>query len=289
MLLGKKVLSDQKGQTLLVIVLVMVVALTVGLSIATRTIVNLRTTSDQANSQKALSAAEAGVEESIKTGSSIAKTNFPIASGVNVSYTTNVNPVDGTVKFLLNGGTQISQHDAVYVWVTPYMNNFSTTWSGHLTVYWGDASASTNCNVYSPPSPYNPTPAIEVAVVYGSKTTPNIQRYAFDPCGAPRTTSNHFDSSGITTGSNKICTGDNCQTLKYSRTIDLTTTPVLLVRVNPIYTDSYIGAQGDNNLPGQGSIIDSTGTTDQSTRKISVYEGYPEIPSEFFPVSFWQR
>ena len=50
------IFKDQKGQALLIIVLVMVVALTVGLSLVSRTITNIRNTREQASSQKALSA-----------------------------------------------------------------------------------------------------------------------------------------------------------------------------------------------------------------------------------------
>src|SRR3990167_7914471 len=51
------------GQILLIVVLAAVVSLTVGLSAISRTITNTRVTTEEANSQKALSAAEAGIEE----------------------------------------------------------------------------------------------------------------------------------------------------------------------------------------------------------------------------------
>ena len=47
----------EKGQTLLIVVLVMVISLTVGLSVVSKTITNLRTTTEEADSAKALSAA----------------------------------------------------------------------------------------------------------------------------------------------------------------------------------------------------------------------------------------
>ena len=53
-----RLLKDQSGQALLIIVLVLVVALTVGLSVSSRSIINLKNTQDQASSQKALSAAD---------------------------------------------------------------------------------------------------------------------------------------------------------------------------------------------------------------------------------------
>ena len=52
----------QKGQILLLVVLVMTIALTIGLSLATRTITDIRTTTEEENSQRAFSAAEAGIE-----------------------------------------------------------------------------------------------------------------------------------------------------------------------------------------------------------------------------------
>src|SRR5690242_8662448 len=58
----------EAGQALLIVVLVMVIALTVGLSLASRSITNLRNSTDEANSQAAFSAAEAGVEQAVKLG-----------------------------------------------------------------------------------------------------------------------------------------------------------------------------------------------------------------------------
>jgi len=53
----------QSGQALLIVILVMVIALTVGLSVAVRTTTNIRTASEDENSQRAFSAAEAGVSK----------------------------------------------------------------------------------------------------------------------------------------------------------------------------------------------------------------------------------
>jgi len=51
----------QRGQVLLIVVLVMVIALTVGLSVISRSVTTLRTTKESESSQRAFSAAEAGV------------------------------------------------------------------------------------------------------------------------------------------------------------------------------------------------------------------------------------
>ena len=63
--------ASHSGQTLLVVVLMMVVALTVSLSVVLRSVSNVRTSTDEENSSRAFSAAEAGLELALKTGGSI--------------------------------------------------------------------------------------------------------------------------------------------------------------------------------------------------------------------------
>lgn len=260
-------LGNQKGQALLIIVLVMVVALTVGLSVAARTITNLRTTREQASSQKALSAAEAGVEQAIKNGA-------PVAGSFtgNTSYNTTVTQVNGTNPFLLNGGASVPKNDAIYVWVTPYTTNFANLWqnpwNGNLTIYWGDSTG--DCN----------NAAVEISVISGSRAAPVTTRYTADPCAARRG-SNNFSPAST---SNTTIQGVR---FYYQRTIAITNG--LLVRVDPIYKATFMGGAGSSALPTQGSVITSTGTSDSTTqRRVTVFQGYPEIPAEFFPYTLFQ-
>lgn len=262
-----KSLRNQKGQTLLIIVLIMVVALTVGLSVASRTITNLRNTREQASSQKALSAAEAGIEQAIKSGASVGG-----SFSENTTYTTTVGQVLGTSPFLLNGGGKISKNDATYIWVTPYSTNpanlWQNPWSGNIIVYWGDSSG--DCS----------NAAVEVAVISGSVASPVMTRFAYDPCSARRGTNNFSN----TTASNTTIQGIR---FYYQRSISISN--ALLVRVNPLYAESVIGASGSNALPQQGITVTSTGTSDDKTqRKITVFQGYPEVPAEFFPYILFQ-
>jgi Tfp pilus assembly protein PilX len=260
-------LANNKGQALLIIVLVMVVALTVGLSVASRTITNLRNSRDQASSQQALSAAEAGIERAIVGGNSTIAGSF---SG-NTTYNTTVASVSGTTAFLLNGGNLVPKNDAVYLWVTPWSavssNLWQNPWTGNLTLYWGDSTGA--CN----------NAAVEVTVINGPKTNPTITRHAYDPCNA-RTGSNNFTS----VNSNPISISG--RTLTYRAVIAITNG--LLVRVNPIYSGAYFGSSGSVALPTQGNVITSVGTSDSSTqRKLNVYQGYPEIPAELFPYTIF--
>lgn len=255
----------QKGQALLIVVLVMVIGLTVGLSIAGKSITSLRSSTDEANSQKALAAAEAGIEQAIKSNASIADGSFTN----NTTYTTNVTQVLGS-SFLLNAGNPILQDDGISLWLSDYSLNpadiYKNPWSGDLTVSWG--YSSNGCS----------NAAIEIAVISGTKASPILTRYAFDPCQV-RSSVNRFTylaSSGTT------ISGIN---FFYKTTISISSG--LLAKVIPLYSNTSIGVTGSTALPSQGSIITSTGVSGETQRKVNVFQGYPEIPSEYFPYNLF--
>jgi len=272
---------SQKGQALLVVVLAMVVALTVGLSVVSRSVTNLRNSQQEIDSQKALSAAEAGVEQAIKSGTSIPNNIFSSQTS-NTAYQTSLATISGETAFLLNGNNRVSKDDAMYIWLTPYSFDSSKLfldsdkWSGNLDLYWGNSL--TACN----------NAALEIAVISGSRAIPLVKRYAYDPCRPNRSSKNNF-AQPDSTNANKDISG-----IKLYNKVTVSISNGFLVRVVPLYADSYIGALGtkDSNspvLPPQGTIITSTGTTDNNVmRKLDVFQGYPEIPAELFPFSlFW--
>lgn len=274
---------NQKGQALLIVVLAMVVALTVGLAVVSRSITNLKNSQEEINSQKALSAAEAGVEQAIKSNQAFVGSN---ALNSTTSYQVSVATISGQVAFLLNGNNQISQDDAAYIWLTPYSADSSrlfqdtdvlgnnARWSGNLTIYWGDSLDScTNA-------------AVELIVISGSRASPTAQRYVFDPCSTRRADNNFSAPSSTSQLIGNV-------TLLSSSTIAVTNG--FLARVIPIYAPAYIGVNaqsvaGSPAFPAQGNIITSVGNSDNNTiqRQLNVFQGYPEMPAEFFPFSiFW--
>lgn len=265
-------LKNQKGQALLIIVLVMVVALTIGLSVASRTITNLRNTREQVGSQKALSAAEAGVEQTIRNNASVSNGSF----ADNTKYTTTITQAGSqATSFLLNGGNAVPKNDAIYVWLDADATMSaslwpvppSPTWSGNLSVYWGTDASCNNA-------------AIEVVIISGSAASPIATRYIYDS-NAARQAVNHFSSPSVAGNALKATISG----IKlYCQTDIAGVTNGLLARINPYYNATFIGVLGSNQLPSQGRIITSIGTSPDSTqRKVTVYQGYPEIPAEFFP------
>lgn len=263
----------QKGQILLIVVLVMVTALTVGLSVAARTITNLRTSQDAGNSEQAFSAAEAGIEQSLTSHNSVAGS---FAS--NSSYKTTVNTISG-IEFPLNNGSPILKDDAIDLWLSTYPG-YTNPWSGNITIYWGQPS-----DICDASEANNSMAALELVVLSGTKANPHVTRYALDPC-SQRSLSNQLTfiapGGGVVSG----------KTYTYKRTINVISG--LFVRIIPLYAPVTIGVKGCDGanancaaLPAQGTVIEAVGTVNNTQRKLISYRNYPKLPTEFFPYSFF--
>lgn len=274
--LRKLGVSDQSGQALLIVVLVMVIALTVGLSLASRSVTNLRNSNDEAASQAAFSAAEAGVEQAVKlgdtsgssilTGVSLHDKNNSEISNVDIAF------IDGS-QFLLNNGNPVFQDDGTDIWLSEHTDDtsklFQVAWNGNLIVHWGTNSDS--CA----------DPAMEVLVISGTRVSPTMTKYAYDSCAARRGV-NSFNQPPES-GAFGVDGINGSQTFNYRAQI--TVTNGLIARVIPLYKAGIIGIKGAG-LPIQGKIITSTGTAgnsaSQTVRKISFFQGFDSVPSEFF-------
>lgn len=264
--------NKERGQVLLIIILVMVVALTVGLSFISRSITTLRTSREEASSQKALAAAEAGIEQVLKTNTPIpAGTTLASPGDTSTTYGATFNQVLGT-EVLVNGGSTVPKDDGADIWLVDHnadgTPNFSSPWSGNLTVYWGSS-----LDVCDSDPAINTMAAIEVAVISGSQTSPILTRYAYDPCSSRRSNNNFSPSSpgGVVNG----------KSFSYSAALPLVTSG-LVVRVVPLYGSTPIGVIATVALPSQGIVIDSTGVSQGTTRHINVFKGYPQLPIQYF-------
>ena len=276
--------ASHSGQTLLVVVLMMVVALTVSLSVVLRSISNVRTSTDEENSSRAFSAAEAGLELALKTGGSIGNQtldNSAVIKGVITQALSGDSASDYVV--LVNASNPVEKNDGADVWLIEHKAdgslNYDSGWQNvngekEITLYWGDNGPSANeCN----------NAALEVVVLTGSQSSPTATRYAWDPCSARRAQNKFSDPKHEY---------NNIQDKNFyeeaSFRID-NNSKGLLVRITPLYFSSVIAARGCKTngedcvaLPSQGTITTSTGEAGASTRKIVLYQGYPKVPSEIF-------
>lgn len=267
--------NNQSGQILLVVVLLITVVITVGLSVATRSIINVRLASQEDQSQRAFSAAEAGLEQSLLSNAVIQNATFSNSA----SYSTNISSVKGT-DFLLNNGKLVLKDEGTDIWLSQYSStpaqNYANQWNGTLTIYWGSSGdvCNTSENV-------NTMAALEVITITGTKANPVATHYAFDPCAARRA-SNKF--SGTNPGGTI-----NGTTFSNSAQIALVGNG-LVARVVPLYANTYLGIRGSSALPDQGTVITSTGSVGDVQRKVTVLKENPKLPTEIFSYTFlWPK
>lgn len=272
----------------------MVVSLTVGLSLASRSIINLRNTEDEESSQRAFSAAEAGVERALKANCTDTQgcslTGAFATTENNSQFSAIATPILGD-EFLLKGGNPTLKDDGVDLWLVNHNADdsldYASGWqtlngASHITFYWGKSS-----DVCSNSSS-NTMAALEIIAITGTASSPQSTRYSVDPCDGRRTINNFSDSEKGSPGPYSV----GGETFAYKKSITINASSKgIVVRVVPLYADVKIAVKGcDTNgspssctaLPLQGSAITSTGTSGDTQRKIALVQGYPELPAEFF-------
>lgn len=261
----------QSGQVLLLTLLVLSVATTVVLSLIGRATTDVSISNQIAESQRAFSAAEAGIEEMLKTGSVAPGVNT-LASGA--SYSVAKTDIGGAVGvFQFPSKTALGSTETV--WLVGHNADGSlietpTYTGGSIDVCW---SAETI------------TPAVLISILYKSGVFYRVARVASDP-DAIRNAANHFSLPTASSGGCGVGTGTTYkQTLLFANftpAIVPSTDVLLVMRLTPIYKETKFAVSSAAVLPLQGSKVESSGsTTGGITRKIVVYQQY-RAPSSLF-------
>ncbi len=262
--------SSSSGQVLLITLLVLTVAITIGLAFIGRTRTDTTTSNEVEESARAFSAAEAGIEDALKNGSGT-NTALPLA-GVPASYATSVSSV-GAATGAYAFPQLTAQGDTEMLWLVNHnadqtLNETKTYTNNTIDVCWKGVGGG--------------TPALSVIVLYKHLTNYYTARAAYDPNAAR---GNNFTSAGGL--------GNGCnQSSVYRRTITFSSfTPaidpnvdiLLALRLRPIYNDAFLFVDsGGTPLASQGNLVTSTGTTGSGvTRKIVVAQQFRSAPSIF--------
>lgn len=266
---------NQRGQALLAIILVMVVGLTVGLSLVSRSVTDIQTATQIEGSSRAFSAAEAGIESVLKNSSD---TSGCPSSGNCFNVVTSL--AGGTDAPLQVGEVGIG--DTYNLWLvwhkqvgSDWVPDLSNPYLGtDITVCWQKVNLA------------DPDPAIEAAVFYQNLPNYGVWRGAYDP-NIARTPANKFTDVSGSLGS---CPGYSGY---YLATINLVppTIPAgtkIALRLRPFYAKANVVVipQSGNSLPTQGLAISSTGTAGGVSRKVSVIQSYPALSPVFDYVLF---
>jgi len=266
--------SSEKGQILLIVVITMIVALTVGLSIASRTVTELRLSKQNEESQRAFNAAEAGIDRVLKQGGEI---TLEEELGNNSTFLVSSAEYDGS-QILLNNGEDVDQDVGADVWLSNYPDFSAQIASGRVIIYWGEED-QTNCTQAA-----IVRPALQISFLHGDIVNPQITKYLYDTCGGR--TQGTLD--GATFGSQTV---DGIPGYTFTNTIN---TPIeitngIIMKVIPLYNSARVAVVAQDLsgqpivLPSQGSVVESTGTSGETIRRITYYQSYPQMPIEIFP------
>lgn len=253
------------GQALLILILVMAVGLTVGLSLSTRSVSDLKVSGQTEDSSRAFSAAEAGIEAALKGDTALSGT---VGNG---SYALSILTAGGNDSPFPLG--DLAVFDTYTVWLVGHNAAGDLDWA---TVYAGN----TIDLCWQKAESGSPEPAMEATVLYKDLgNVYKIWRGAYDS-DAVRRAGNFF--AGTDSGT--------CAGLANKKTINLSSLigTKIALRLRPFYAKASVSVAPlvANNLPGQGLSISSVGTSGQTTRKVLVTQSYASLPPIFDYVLF---
>ena len=258
----KKRKKNNSGQAVLIVLLSLSVVLIIVLYIMSRSITDISLSNKDEDSMRAFSAAEAGIERALITGS------FQSGGFDNANFTGSV--------------SEFGQGDDTVVYpMSLKSGEIATFWFNRPSDPVFDGSQAKICWGTTATEP----PAVEVSTYYLEGGVYKISRAALDPLAVSRTPTNYF-----TTATTGACTVDNEQ-FRYYSTVSLPTVGTLqFMTVKPLYNTTVshkIGidvsniVNGGSLLPSQGVKINSDGSFAGANRSIEVYQLHPVAPSIF--------
>lgn len=268
--------KNRKGQVLLIAVMLLATVITVVMTIAFNSTTESQVARLEVDSQKALAAAQAGIDAVIKQ--SVNSTPVDIGTLGQFSdqkISGNAKVMGVTKSYFI---TPLLQKDEQYTFYLsdylPETPGFQNPWSGSLTLY--SVSETGQC------------PSLEVTVV---KNTYELERYAYNTCSSPGTISN---ATTLTTELSTPVVLDSVSfKYKISTPIVISNGLVAFVKViggNTAGGRTKLGFESvDSNTPFplQGKTVESEARTESGVvKKVQLFQSYPQIPSDFFMTSF---
>ena len=260
----------KRGQALLIAIMLLATAITIALAITYRSTTDTQLTKLEEESQRALAAAEAGIEAAIRSNSNVTIADLNL--GVGFSGSATIDTTSNRTNFISPNIEKDGQYAFYLAKYDPSTNAFTTNganrYNGTVRFYFGTNNKKT-CNGT------RNAPALEVTLV---KVSGTIERLLIEPCS-----SNKIGTSDLNTNDNGTLDGVSFD--YFTETLAISNEKLMFVRV--FYSDTKIGIKGNNALPLQGRIIVSEATSPGGvTKKVQLFQSYPQIPAEFFVTQF---
>lgn len=270
----------KSGQILIIVLLIVVVTLAVGLSVASRNITNLRTSTQTERSQRAFSAAEGGVEDVLSRLSQVANlisvgTPTPGCS-VTSTTTATCNVIVGDLQANVNVQAKkeyeatLTTGEVAQIDLRTYGGNVYIEWAKNNTDE-ANSPASLELTFVCSPGALNCIDVQNITSASGYK-----QRRYYYPGDSSRTDEQ-------LTGAMPVCPSGSTEFKCKTATLSLGGTNVLFVRVKPFWKDTTVKVSGDSGFPVQIYEVNSlASTTEGITRKVVVQRtALPTLPAAF--------
>ena len=255
-------MNKQQGQILLISIMLVATLLTVVLAVTFKSTTETQLTKLEEESQKALSAAEAGVEAALEQdiNTSLSFADLPNISGSGFTGEATVGTIADS-KFV----SPLLQKDQQYTFYLSDYPDYANPLTGDISIYF---MSEGNC------------PTLELTFL---TQTNAITRRIADPCTQIENSDDLFSSPGkVPLGGHSF----NYQT----DPIAVNGQAVLIVRT--LFASTRVGFQrtdgdGNQNLPVQGKYVTSEAKAASGvSKKVQLFQSFPQIPAEFFVTSF---
>lgn len=269
----------EKGQVVLIIILIMATALGVGLAVVQRSLSDIQSSARVEKSQRAFSAAEAGIERALRTEQS---GGVDVGQGrAVVSVTPSLPEANQALEY-----PPISKEEIAHVWLVDPNTLNRYYHQPYLEIAWGTPNIQNA----------QERPAIEVTVIYSVAGLYQSKKFYFDSNSA-RAAINGFDdiSAGCSVSTVNTTMGQNrefyCRnSLIMTDLYDVSAT-LMLLRARILYSSTsqafavlpWGGDCGNIacSLPPQARIITSTGTAGETQRKVQLFKLDKVVPFYF--------
>lgn len=295
---------NQKGQVILVLILIMTVALAIGLSIVQRSLVDITTASKVEQSSRAFSAAEAGIERLLQTG---VLTGFDLPNDSKVTSLTDSGLLPITIAAganlqqlpleIASPASPLAKEEVAQVWLAnfnsttpssppncgPNMQCFYT--QNALDIYWGNSASD--------------QAALVLTLIYwdGPTSSYTSKKWYLDHSSASRNPSNGFDTT-LCSGNYSEMPGYRCYVRIGDPSLDpafskpgygVLPTGLILLRARLLYNVSSqpFAVRAVNtcgpacSLPPQLRIYSATGESGQTQRKVQIQQQLKVVPPFF--------
>lgn len=279
---------NQKGQVVLVLILIMTVALSIGLSIVQRSLIDVSTASRVEQSSRAFSAAEAGIEKILQTGST---DPFNLQNESRITSITDSELLPqtadvGSQQSPLEIGSlasPLAKEEIAQVWLAdpnstlPPCLDPAVCYRGTMVdIYWGNST--------------DDKAALVLTLIYWDGSAFASRKWYLDHSSASRSPSNGFDT--VLCSGGYTLTGYQCyKRLGDSSGINNGPLPagLMLLRARLLYNKTSqpfavqaVGTCGSNcSLPPQQRVYTATGTSGSTQRRIQLIQQIKILPPFF--------